>query len=929
MADRSIKVILRAQVTDFSRELAKATTDLDKLVKKSGDASGAANTTMGRLAQSARLQSESWQRVGGSLVGVGAAITGVNALVAKTGIEYNTLQQKSRAALSTMLGSATEVNAQMAKLDEFARTSPFSKATFITAQQQMLAFGIEAEKVVPYLSAINEATAAAGGNNQTLSELSFIMAQISAAGKITAQDLMQFGQRGVNAAELIGSQMGKTGSQIRDDITAGTLDAGTALDALAAGMQERFEGASAGVKNTMEGAFDRVKAAWRDLSADMMSGAVGPEGGGWLVDATNGLADFLRILESLPQPVKEGAGALSAITGAVALAGGGVLLAVPKFLELKASIADLQAVSPRAASALGTLGRGATVTVGLLTGLQVVAAVSRHFRDAAPAADDYAAALKRVASAADDVAVSSAIDDLFGGVSSAMIGNTDDLREAMGVISQYQGDVIGNLLNMNDGFEDAVSRFAQLDAQLASADTEVAAQAFDYVRRTAEEAGWSVEDLAKRFPEYSAALNLAAAEAGLGALTTEQLVAAMSGLASPLDTAALSAERWSEAVKTYHTEGRGAAETSEAIAERLQAEAEAAGVAEQEWVEYLNTLAGGSQTFTNLGAAMDVFADGAVDSLDKYLAALEEQIEAQNAWEANMLTLSGRASQGLIDHLAQMGAEGAPLVAALVDATDAELSRMEAAFAESGSQSSMEWAEGLADGAAVWAALGRKMGDDVVREAAAEVASGKSTLQGIIDRYDLQATIDANADPAIRAAQAALSRIQGMTATMSVSARVQVYHANGLNAPVATGGYMADVAAANGLAGGGMAKTFHYGGEVFGPGTTTSDDVPARLSRREFVQRAAAVDYYGTDVMYALNSKRIPRDYFRALGFAEGGTPAHTYQPHRAVTATSATLGSTVNVGDIHVHVQGGTSEQMLDDFARQLPGVIAGSRRP
>ena len=206
-------------------------------------------------------------------------MTGLTALVAKTGIEYNTLQQKSRAALTTMLGGAQAANEQMSKLDEFARTSPFSKATFITAQQQMLAFGIEAEKVVPYLSAINEATAAAGGNNQQLGELAFIMAQISAAGKITGQDLIQFGQRGVNAAELIGSQMGKTGAQIREDITKNAISANDALDALAAGMQAKFEGASAGVKETMEGAFDRVKAAWRDLSSEMMAGAVDPSGG--------------------------------------------------------------------------------------------------------------------------------------------------------------------------------------------------------------------------------------------------------------------------------------------------------------------------------------------------------------------------------------------------------------------------------------------------------------------------------------------------------------------------------------------------------------------------------------------------------------------------------------------------------------------------
>src|SRR5690606_8708686 len=149
---------------------------------------------------------------------VGGAMTALTLAVAKTGIEYNTLQQTSRAALTTLLGSAEAANAQMDKLDAFARTSPFSKSTFITAQQQMLAFGVESKKVIPYLDAIQDAVAAAGGGNQELSEIAFIMEQISSAGKITAQDLLQFGQRGVNAAEIIGSQMGKTGAQIREEI---------------------------------------------------------------------------------------------------------------------------------------------------------------------------------------------------------------------------------------------------------------------------------------------------------------------------------------------------------------------------------------------------------------------------------------------------------------------------------------------------------------------------------------------------------------------------------------------------------------------------------------------------------------------------------------------------------------------------------------
>ncbi|MDK6598503.1 tape measure protein, partial [Aerococcus urinae] len=130
---------------------------------------------------------------------------------------------------------------------------------------------------------MQDAVAAAGGSSQQLSDVTFVLAQIQAAGKITGQDLMQLGQRGINAAELIGSQMGKTGAQIRQEISNGSLDATKAIDMLVAGMSEKFGGAAANVKQTWEGATQRVSAQVRNLGANLTKYLVRPTGGGDLV----------------------------------------------------------------------------------------------------------------------------------------------------------------------------------------------------------------------------------------------------------------------------------------------------------------------------------------------------------------------------------------------------------------------------------------------------------------------------------------------------------------------------------------------------------------------------------------------------------------------------------------------------------------------
>lgn len=82
--------------------------------------------------------------------------------------------------------------------------------------------------------------------------------------------------------------------------------------------------------------------------------------------------------------------------------------------------------------------------------------------------------------------------------------------------------------------------------------------------------------------------------------------------------------------------------------------------------------------------------------------------------------------------------------------------------------------------------------------------------------------------------------------------------------------------------------SFADGGYIRGPGTTRSDSIVARLSDKEFVQNARAVQYYGVDVMSALNRMMIPKSALR--GVLPGGV--RPFVPHQARFAD----GGQVNV---------------------------------
>lgn len=228
-------------------------------------------------------------------VTVGVAALGKNTL--STGLAYNAMQQNANAALKTMLGSQKAVNEQMEKLGKLAQNSPFSKATFISAQQQLIAFGVEVEKVIPLLDAMQNAVAASGGGSQQLADLAFVVAQIKAAGKITGQDLIQLGQRGINAAEIIGKAFGKSSAEVKAMISKNQIDADQAIDALTKGMMDKFGGATDAIKQQWSGAADRIKAANRDIGADIGKMFIDPAGGGRAVEWGNKLADVLRTFQ--------------------------------------------------------------------------------------------------------------------------------------------------------------------------------------------------------------------------------------------------------------------------------------------------------------------------------------------------------------------------------------------------------------------------------------------------------------------------------------------------------------------------------------------------------------------------------------------------------------------------------------------------------
>ncbi len=119
---------------------------------------------------------------------------------------------------------------------------------------------------------------------------------------------------------------------------------------------------------------------------------------------------------------------------------------------------------------------------------------------------------------------------------------------------------------------------------------------------------------------------------------------------------------------------------------------------------------------------------------------------------------------------------------------------------------------------------------------------------------------------------------------------------------------------------------FAGGGQVFGPGSATSDSIPARLSAGEYVVSAAAVRAFGAANLDAINRMRLPR--FPATStirrpesprthFAEGGlvSPGTTQQGSLSVNITNK--GQPVQATDARASfdLKGEVISIMLEDL--------------
>lgn len=149
----------------------------------------------------------------------GAAIVGSKAFsaitdklidVAKAGIEYNAQMEAYQTNFGVLLGDQAAALEHVAELRDMAAKTPFGMEDLASASQTLLSFGASADTVMDSISMLGDISL---GNSEKFSSLSLAFAQVSAAGKLTGQDLLQMVNAGFNPLNTIAE---KTGTNLGD-----------------------------------------------------------------------------------------------------------------------------------------------------------------------------------------------------------------------------------------------------------------------------------------------------------------------------------------------------------------------------------------------------------------------------------------------------------------------------------------------------------------------------------------------------------------------------------------------------------------------------------------------------------------------------------------------------------------------------------------
>lgn len=189
-------------------------------------------------------------------------------------IKLATEIEDTSVAFEVLTGNVNDAKVLFEQVRRFAAASPVTFSNAAEATRTLMSFGVEVQRIQPILRMLSDVT---GGNNERFKMLSLAFAQMSAAGRLMGQDLLQMINAGFNPLQQISKMTGESLVDLKKRMEDGAISSEEVTRAFEAATAEggMFNGMTERLAQTMGG---RLNIALSDLekAGASLGQAIGP-----------------------------------------------------------------------------------------------------------------------------------------------------------------------------------------------------------------------------------------------------------------------------------------------------------------------------------------------------------------------------------------------------------------------------------------------------------------------------------------------------------------------------------------------------------------------------------------------------------------------------------------------------------------------------
>lgn len=201
--------------------------------------------------------------------------------------------QQLEVAFKTMLGSADKANALMAQLTHTAAVTPFGMEDVAQGAKQLLAYGLEAEKVNGTLIRLGDIAA---GLSVPLNDLVYLYGTTMTQGRLYTQDLNQFTGRGIPMVAELARQFGVAEDKVKGLVEEGRVgfpEVQKVIESLT-NTGGKFGGLMEAQSHTITGQLSNIEDAF-----DMMFNNIGKQSEGMINTVLGGVTTLVENYEKV------------------------------------------------------------------------------------------------------------------------------------------------------------------------------------------------------------------------------------------------------------------------------------------------------------------------------------------------------------------------------------------------------------------------------------------------------------------------------------------------------------------------------------------------------------------------------------------------------------------------------------------------------